>query len=785
MSAEARESLYSLGEQLIAHRKLVLLSVMVTTLLFAIAAVRLRLVTRFDELLPQNHEFIQTHNQYASTFGGANTITLMIEVKDGTIFTEKTLRAIFDITKRLDGIHGVNHDLIDSLAHRSTQRIRLLRGMEIVEPVMGRVAKTAEEVALMRRIVRTSTNLYGVLVSFDEKATMMRATFIEGRLDHRRVFDEITHAIIEPFTDENTRIFVTGEVWLYGWVYCYAKEAFFIFLATTVLLWVLLYGYFHDIRGALRPTITGAISAIWGLGFISLIGFSLDPLTLVIPFFITARAVSHSVQMHDRYYEEYKRAGWRKEPAIIASFAELFVPTLSGILTDALGLLVILFVPIPFLQKLAVSATMWILAITVSELLLNPIVYFYLRAPDPRVIERREHGWLARAISVVTEAMLSPTGRIFTLASWGVVLLGSVYFWSDLVVGDPTATTSLLGPNEPYNTSHQHIQERFGGIEELIVMIERRGEQASLATPEVFHAIEQFQRYLERDPAVMVGISFVDVLVAFNVYFNGFDPKWAVLPRTERRARLLLSALFANMSYQRSSCLIDSHYRVAPIRFYCTDHKSETLKRIIRLARDYIHTHPLEAARFRLAGGAVGVLAAANEELLKNDALVNVLGFTTIFIIVVFTYRSWAAGLYLPIPLLAANAVVNAYMSVRHIGINVNTLPVVTVGVGFGIDYGFYIVSRFIEECHTGRNLREAVSVAVATAGKSVAFTALTMIVGSLLWTWSHLRFDAEMGLLLALWMGVSFLATVSLLPVIVLLYPPQFIVGAASRIPD
>ena len=70
----------------------------------------------------------------------------------------------------------------------------------------------------MRRIVRTSPNLYGVLVSFDEKAIMMRAIFIEGRLNYCRVFEEITHAIIEPFTAEDTRIFVTGEVWLYGWV---------------------------------------------------------------------------------------------------------------------------------------------------------------------------------------------------------------------------------------------------------------------------------------------------------------------------------------------------------------------------------------------------------------------------------------------------------------------------------------------------------------------------------------------------------------------------------------
>jgi predicted RND superfamily exporter protein len=184
----------------------------------------------------------------------------------------------------------------------------------------------------------------------------------------------------------------------------------------------------------------------------------------------------------------------------------------------------------------------------------------------------------------------------------------------------------------------------------------------------------------------------------------------------------------------------------------------------------------MEAAQFRLAGGLIGVLAAANEELLKNDILVNVLGFGTIFLVLVVTYRSVMAGLYMILPLLVANAVIHAYMGARDIGINIHTLPVVTVGVGFGIDYGLYIVSRIIEEYRTGFSLPEAVRSAIATSGKAVTFTAVTMILGTLFWTMSNLRFSAEMGLLLALWMAVSFLATVTLLPVLVVTLKPHFI---------
>src|SRR5262245_44132139 len=218
MSTEDRGYLYHLGEKLIEQRKPVLIGVTVATLIFAAFALRLDLVSRFDEQLPQNHPFIQMHRQYAPTFGSANTIMLMLEVKEGTIFTQETLGKIFQITQRLDKIHGVNHELINSIAHRTNRRVRMMSGgLQVVEPVMEHAPKNADEVELVQRIVHTSRNLYGVLVSLNEKAALITATFIEGRLDYRRVFDEITRSIIEPFEDDNTRIYAAGQPWLYGW----------------------------------------------------------------------------------------------------------------------------------------------------------------------------------------------------------------------------------------------------------------------------------------------------------------------------------------------------------------------------------------------------------------------------------------------------------------------------------------------------------------------------------------------------------------------------------------
>jgi uncharacterized protein len=202
--------------------------------------------------------------------------------------------------------------------------------------------------------------------------------------------------------------------------------------------------------------------------------------------------------------------------------------------------------------------------------------------------------------------------------------------------------------------------------------------------------------------------------------------------------------------------------------------------RIIDEVRTFVKDNPMEKADFRLAGGLIGVTAAANEEILKNDILMNFLGFGTIFLIVMFTYRSAIASLVMMVGLFLANIMVNAYMGYRNVGINLQSLPIVTVGVGFGIDYALYIVSRAVEEFKG--DVTEAVRLGVATAGKAVTFTAVTLVMSTTLWAFSNIRFCSEMGLLLALWMTVSFFGSCTFVPAVLVLWKPKFFLRAAEE---
>src|SRR2546427_4323908 len=354
--AMAARAMNRLVAWLIAHGGRVVGGVLLVSLGLGVEAARLRLEFRAGDLLPQGHPFIAVHNRYHRNFSEANVLTVMLEARSGTIFTAPILATVFRATEAVDRLPGVNHDQLTSVAHRATRWARVRPGGMIAsEPIMLRAPTGEVEAADIRRLVLQSY-AFGSMVSIDERAALIRAGFDERRLDYRRLFDAV-NATVLPLADERVAVYVSGQPRLNGWVLRLERQVLAAFAAAIVLTWVLLYGYFRDWRGALRPTISGGLAALWGFGLMWLTGFALNPLTLVIPFLITARAVSHSAQMHDRYYEGLA-GGAAKAGAIGSAFVGLFAPTLAGILTDALGVLAIGIVGIPALRQLAVTATL-------------------------------------------------------------------------------------------------------------------------------------------------------------------------------------------------------------------------------------------------------------------------------------------------------------------------------------------------------------------------------------------------------------------------------------------
>ena len=105
-------------------------------------------------------------------------------------------------------------------------------------------------------------------------------------------------------------------------------------------------------------------------------------------------------------------------------------------------------------------------------------------------------------------------------------------------------------------------------------------------------------------------------------------------------------------------------------------------------------------------------------------------------------------------------------MAMLDIGVKVNTLPVVALGVGVGVDYGIYLFERMKHESQDmGLRLKDAFEEALKQRGTASVFTAVTMTISVATWMFSALKFQGDMGILLAFMFLVNMFGAILLLP--------------------
>jgi len=299
-----------------------------------------------------------------------------------------------------------------------------------------------------------------------------------------------------------------------------------------------------------------------------------------------------------------------------------------------------------------------------------------------------------------------------------------------------------------------------------------------IKSPRVLRTMEALQREMETLPEVGSTSSVAGFLPSVISAMHASDPKWELIPHDRRDAGFFLGMIFSSSEPGDLSRYVTQDAQRATVTMYLRDHKGETLRTVVERTKAFISSHPLDEAEFLLASGYGGLLAAVNEVIASSEIRVTALAFLAVFLFCAAAYRSVLAGVLFLVPLFLSNYVTYAMMGALGIGLDVNALPVVSLGVGLGVDYGLYVVSRIQEEYALRRDLDSAIRRAITTAGKAVLFTASTMVAGIVFWAWSFLKFQADMGILLAIWMCVSMVGGLVLLPTLISLIRPKFVVG-------
>lgn len=767
------------------HRIAYLVLLAVATAFWGYQARKVEMYSQFADLLPQGHPYIQAYNHHRTTFGGANIVTAVLQVDEGDIFTKENLEKVRYLTDQLDQITGVDHNQVASLSHVKIRNIKTLPGGLVRSyPVLPvDVPDDPVELSALKFEMFNNDIVMNKYVSEDGKAALVLAGFNEDRLDYREIQREITRIRAE-IEDGNTNVYVAGEPALKGWVWFYTNELFLIFSFTGVCVVLALIIYFRRLYGVLVPMIGAVIQTIWGMGWVGMWGFNLDPLILVIPLLITARSVSHAVQMIERYFEELE-VSQNQEKAAFTCLSDLFLPGVTGVISDSGGILVLSVATIPLIEKLAYYGSFWAFANIFCITHTMPILLSYF--PTPKETRHFVPYWMEFTLDKVGNAATGPTSRWIILALAVVTIIFGVRTAITVPIGEQEAGSPLLWQDAHYNVSARTINERFAGANQLVVYLEGEREHI-LKEPHVLDTLEEMRRYLLEQEEAGDTRELYTLARDLNRRYHYGDPRWQVVPPDRSITGNLIFVYEASAPI--SGVILeytDMRYQNGQFVVFYKDVKGDTVREAVGRAKKFMVEHPIEGVTMRLAGGFIGTTAALNEEIDRSEKQAAMLVIATVYTLVLLSYGSLAGATLVMLALVAAGVASYMYVSFMGIGININSLPVTAVGMGIGVDYILYVVDRIrLEVPRAGGKLVAGIKRTVSTTGMAVTFTATTMIAGVIPWYFlSSLRFSAEMALLLAILLVTHWLSALTMVPAMIAIFKPKFVGGQAVKVEE
>ncbi|MBI2891763.1 MAG: MMPL family transporter [Nitrospirae bacterium] len=745
---------------ILRHRVATLAIVFLGTIFFLVQLSQVRVHTNFFELYPPRHPFIKVYREFRKLFGTANLLLVVMEKKDGTIYDTDFIRNVDEATRFLMDTRGVNPFQVISLTHPSLRGFRV-RGYSVASaPIVESLPRNEREVEEIRLNVERNEGVKGLVVSEDSRSTLLVVGLWEEELDFHELGTRLDE-LVSRFSSEQVSIHVTGFPALYAWIHRYMPRVYLVFGATALTLLVLLFFFFGDGKGVVIPFAAGFVSAVWGLGMAGVVGLAVDPLLLVVPLLLSARALSHSVQIMERYYDDFDRHP-TKTDAIIGSFKPLMSPALLSIITDGLGILTIAASGIPLMWKLAVYSSFWIGSITIGVLTVSPLLLSLFPAPTGRALFT-SRGIYDRVLNLHVR-LLSRESRIpWLFALFLILTVAGGIVGTRLRVGNVMPGAAILFPDHPYNVAMDRVNAQFSGANRFVVIVEGN-EPGAMKKIENLQRMDRFATRLEESSGASGSLTLTKVVRRVMRYYREGDPNWEILPYRERDVGAIAFPLAQGRELQS---LFSNDFKDATMTLFYRSFSAGLIDRIVTEAQRMADEMGTAETRFRLAGGLLGVLAAVNDEVERSYWLILFTVLATTFVLVAIFFKSLRVAIVLVPPLVTAQFLSEAYMYLAGIDMNINSLPVAAVGIGIGIDYGIYVFSRLREERTAGRDFVEAFRVTVQTTGKAVLFTATTLVAGVIFWAFTPLKFTSEMAVLLALLMVLNYAFALIFVPVL------------------
>lgn len=767
------------------HRKSTLGVMLLFTLVMGWYALQLRMDAGFEKQLPIGHEYVETFQQYRGELPGANRLTVVLRAREGSIWTAAGLKRLYELTQAVQALPSLDRVGVQSLWTPNSFVSEITEEGFRAEPLIdGTVSPDALTPAVIDSVREAAARggFIGTLVARDQSSAMVTAELYEynqegAKLDYVAYNHLLEAQLRKVFEDEDYEVQIIGFAKQVGDIADGASSVL-VFCAIALLLTLFaVYWYCHSVRFTLLPIFCSLTSLVWQFGALRLLGFGLDPLGVLVPFLVFAIGVSHGVQQINFIVRELS-LGATAEQAARRSFTGLLIPGTLALTTALVSFITLLMIPIPMVRELAITASVGVGFKIFTNLVMLPVMASCFGSSagyaQQAMLKREQRSNWLRGLARVARPRNAWAVLMLTLLVLALAVVNS----RDRVIGTLEAGAPELRPEARFNQDALAITQHYDiGLDWLTVVFEAPTESCGRSSIGTFEDL--FVRRMRDVPGVISISSFSSQLRAYNEGYNEGYPAMNAVPMDPENYGALGVDVARVRGYLNKDCSMSA------VHLYLTDHKAATIGRVIEEVKQFRNDTRLEGVKIRLAAGNAGVLAATDEELAHSELPMMLYVYGAIVILVLLAYRDWRAVLACCLPLTVGTFIGYWFMKELNIGLTVATLPVMVLAVGIGVDYAFYIYNRLLAHLAEGLVIGEALEKSLLEVGMATIFTALTLAIGVATWSFSELKFQADMGKLLAFMFLVNLVMAMTALPALAVvldrLFPRKTLVRASG----
>ena len=749
------------------RRAVVLLLCLMVTLPLGYQARKLDLQASFERMIPVGHPYIVNYLAHKEDLKGqGNAIRIAVATKKGSIFEPAYLETLRKINDEVFLIPGVDRPFMKSLWTQTMRWIAVTEeGLDGGPVMVDSFDGSPKSIDQLRLNIERSGEI-GQLVAPDFKSTIVFAPLLDPdprtgqALDYGRLSTALEQ-IRSKHERDGISLHVTGFGKIVGDLIAGLRVVLLFFAGAILICAGVLYGYTRCVRSTLLVVACSLIAVVWLCGILAALGHDLDPYSILVPVLVFAIGMSHGAQKMNGVMQDIGR-GAHKLVAARMTFRRLFLAGLTALLADAVGFAVLMIIGIRVIQDLAVAASIGVAVLIFTNLVLLPILLSFTGVSLDAA--RRSLAEEGAEESVPDKHIVWALLDKFCNRKWAGIALGvsailgvaGLAVGTKLKIGDLDPGAPELRADSRYNRDNAFLTGNYAASSDtLVVMVTTPAEKCSLYPTLV--KVDALEWALQQLPGVEWTSSFAGLARRSMAGLSEGNLKWAEILRNQDSINAITTRAPRELFNQACNML--------SVYVFLKDHKADTLTSVVRAVEAFAADNDTKEVRFLLGAGNAGIEAATNIVVKDANRQMLVLVYAAVILLAFITFRSWRAVVCAVLPLVLTSILCEALMVGLGIGVKVATLPVIALGVGIGVDYALYVLTITLQGLRAGASLSDAYYRALLFTGKVVLLTGGTLAIAVAVWAFSPIKFQADMGLLLAFMFLWNMLGALILLP--------------------